>query len=96
MGELIDKWSFYAKPKMLSYRKQKTIWGSCTSKGNINLNYLLVKGPKEVLEYIYIHELVHLNIKNHSQIFWREVERLLPSYKKDMAWLKVNGQFLFL
>lgn len=94
--DLADKWSFYGKPEKLKYKKQKTMWGSCTSKGTINLNYLLIKGPKEVLEYIYIHELVHLKIKNHSQVFWNEVERLLPSYKKSKAWLKANGQLLFL
>lgn len=94
--DLVVKWSFYSQPEKLRYKKQKTVWGSCTSKGTINLNYLLIKAPKEVLEYIYIHELVHLKIKNHSQVFWNEVGKLLPSYKKSKAWLKANGQLISL
>lgn len=93
---LKNKYSFYGEAVNIYYKKQKTIWGSCTSKGNININYLLIKAPEEVLEYIYVHELVHLNIKNHSKVFWLEVEKLFPEYKKWRIWLKDNGHLLFL
>lgn len=90
------KWKGYNEPNRIFLKKQKTIWGSCSNKGNININYLLIKAPSDVLEYVYIHELVHLKFKNHSTFFWNEVKRLLPEYEKSMTWLKDNGHFLFL
>jgi len=98
MSSLTDilkfKWKDINIPTSISYRKQKTIWGSCTIKGRINLNINLIKAPQDVIEYIYIHELVHLEIRNHSKSFWLRVENLLPDYKQSKRWLKDNGHLI--
>lgn len=92
--DMVEGWGHVNKPTAITYRKQKTIWGSCTSKGKINLNVNLVKAPIEVIEYIYIHELVHLEIRNHSKVFWDRVETLLPDYRLAKKWLKDNGHLI--
>lgn len=74
----------------------KTRWGSCSSTGTLSFTWRLVMAPVEVIDYVVIHELVHLRIKNHSSMFWAEVERLMPSYKTKQEWLKTNGQLLTL
>ena len=78
----------------LSFRKQKTRWGSCTSKGNISLNCLLVKVPEEVRDYVIIHELAHRKHLNHSKAFWALVEKYDPKYRTHRAWLRVKGRDL--
>ena len=52
--------------------------------------------PSSVVDYVILHELVHLKIKNHSKDFWAQVGKLMPDYKKHMAWLKKNGKLLTL
>lgn len=94
IDDLILKWAYINKPSSITYRKQKTIWGSCTIKGKINININLAKAPIEVIEYIYIHELVHLEIRNHSRSFWNRVESILPDYRKSKRWLKDNGHLI--
>ncbi len=63
-------------------RNQKTRWGSCSAKNNISLNMKLVRLPDEMIEYVLLHELVHTRIKNHSNEFWTELNRLLGDAKK--------------
>ncbi len=63
-------------------KNQRTLWGSCSHKNNINLNYKLYILPVELQEYVILHELVHLKIKNHSKDFWNELERYCPDYKR--------------
>ncbi|KAF0092676.1 MAG: hypothetical protein FD141_860 [Fusobacteria bacterium] len=92
--DLVEAWGHINKPTSITYRKQRTIWGSCTAKGKINLNINLIKAPIEVIEYIYIHELVHMEIRNHSKVFWTRVETLLPNYKSAKKWLKDNGHLI--
>jgi hypothetical protein len=92
--DMVEGWGHVNKPTSITYRKQRTIWGSCTSKGKLNLNINLVKAPIEVIEYIYIHELVHLEIRNHSRVFWDRVETLLPDYRLAKKWLKDNGHLI--
>ncbi len=62
-------------------RSQKTRWGSCSAKNNINLNIKLINLPKELLDYVIMHELVHTKVKNHSQIFWKEMTKYYPNPK---------------
>ena len=71
----------------ITVRNQKTRWGSCSSKGNLNFNCLLMLAPPEVLD----HELCHRKQMNHSKAFWLEVEKVLPNYKEVRKWLKEEG-----
>ena len=75
----------------IAIRTQRTRWGSCSSKGNLNFNCLLGLVPSEVLDYVIVHELCHRKELNHSDRFWNEVFRILPDYKARKQWLKDNG-----
>ena len=84
---LIDRLSFLAKRYGFTYnrvfiRNQKTRWGSCSTKNNINLNVNLVRLPNELIDYTILHELVHTRVKNHSQRFWDQMDLLLGDAKK--------------
>lgn len=88
--------SYYAKQIGVTYgkitiRNQKTRWGSCSSKGNLNFNCLLMLTPSEVIDYVVVHELCHRKEMNHSVAFWAEVEKVIPNYKEQVKWLKENG-----
>ena len=78
----------------VTVKKQKTLWGSCSAKGNLNFNCLLLRCPEDVMDYVIIHELCHRRELNHSPRFWAEVERVLPEYRKPLKWLKTEGQAL--
>ncbi|MGI6527552.1 MAG: M48 family metallopeptidase [Caldicoprobacterales bacterium] len=78
----------------ISIRNQKTRWGSCSSKGNLNFNCLLMLTPPDVIDYVVVHELCHLKEPNHSARFWSEVARVLPDYNSSKEWLKINGSGL--
>lgn len=75
----------------VSLRFQKTRWGSCSGKGNLNFNCLLVLMPPSVVRYVVVHELAHRFEMNHSKAFWEIVARYQPSYKEDRKYLKENG-----
>lgn len=74
----------------------KTRWGSCGPKGTLNFTWRLVMAPEQVVTYVVTHELVHLRIRNHSSLFWQEVEKILPDYRAERTWLKDNGYLLSL
>lgn len=78
----------------IAIRKQQTRWGSCSSKGNLNFNCLLMLAPEEVRDYVVVHELCHRKQMNHSPLFWALVENVLPNYKDLRKWLKQNGSDL--
>ena len=75
----------------ITIRNQKTRWGSCSSKGNLNFNCLLMLCPEEVRDYVVVHELCHRKELNHSPRFWNEVARVMPDYTQRRKWLKENG-----
>jgi predicted metal-dependent hydrolase len=86
LNELSEKHGFtYNKVFM---RNQRTRWGSCSSKNNINLNIKLIRLPDEMIDYVILHELVHTRIKNHTKEFWRELDRLVGSAKTKNKRLK--------
>ena len=78
----------------VTVRCQRTKWGSCSARGNLNFNCLLMLCPPEVLDYVVVHELCHRKEMNNSPRFWAEVERVMPDYKKHRDWLKQNGSRL--
>ena len=75
----------------VTVRCQQTRWGSCSSEGNLNFNCLLMLAPREVLDYVVVHELAHRKQMNHSALFWQEVARECPDYREHLRWLKENG-----
>ena len=75
----------------VTIRNQKTRWGSCSTKGNLNFNCLLMLCPEEVRDYVVVHELCHRKELNHSARFWAEVEKILPDYCIKRKWLKEHG-----
>lgn len=78
----------------ITIRRQRTRWGSCSGKGNLNFNCLLMLTPPEVLDYVVVHELCHRKELNHSVRFWAEVVKILPDYRVRRDWLKDNGDAL--
>ena len=78
----------------ITIKNQKTRWGSCSSKGNLDFNCLLMMTPDKVRDYVVIHELCHLKQMNHSKMFWAEVEKVMPDYKVYRQWLSQNGNML--
>jgi len=81
-------------PQRVTIKDQKTRWGSCSSKGNLNFNWRAIMAPLKVVDYIVVHELCHLVHLNHSQDFWKLVSSTLPDYKAGKDWLRKNGRRL--
>ena len=91
-----ERVSYYAqqlgvRPGKITIRNQKTRWGSCSVKGNLNFNCLLMLAPKEVIDSVVVHELCHLIEMNHSAKFYEHVLSVFPDYHRHHAWLKENG-----
>ena len=84
------------EPGRVTIREQKSRWGSCSSKGNLNFNWKLIMAPPEALDYVVIHELCHLYEFNHSPRFWALVEAQMPEYKAWKQWLKDHTDDLYL
>lgn len=93
---LPEKCSFYAEKmgisfRKLSYRFQKTRWGSCSGNDNISFNCLLMLLPSPLIDYVVVHELSHIVQHNHSRQFWAVVENVMPDYKERRRLLKENS-----
>lgn len=96
---ITPKAEYFAKILNVSFnklfvKKQRSVWGSCSSKKNINFNLLLCLCPENVIDYIVVHELCHLKQLNHSKQFWAEVEKIFPKHKEAKNWLKTEGNKL--
>ncbi len=99
MAYIPGRVAFYAKQMGVTYgritiRNQHTRWGSCSSKGNLNFNCLLMLAPPEVIDSVVVHELAHRKEMNHSARFYAEVKRVFPEYDRWHGWLKENGAAL--
>jgi predicted metal-dependent hydrolase len=91
--------AYYAGISGLKYRSVRvnnasTRWGSCGYKDSLNFTWRLIMAPARVVDYVIIHELMHLKQKNHSRKFWAEVALMSPDYKLDEHWIKKNGHLL--
>jgi predicted metal-dependent hydrolase len=83
-------------PRAITIKTQKSRWGSCGIHNDININWLLIMAPQEVLEYVVVHELCHIRVKNHSSQFWSLVSEHLPDYQNRRNWLKKQGRSLMM
>ena len=87
LGEFTERVNHFCKIMdvtvgRITIRNQKTRWGSCSSKGNVNFNYQLYYMPRELMDYVIIHELSHRRHMNHSAEFWQEVEKYCKTYRE--------------
>ncbi len=82
------------KYKRVTFRNQKTRWGSCSSAKNLNFNWRLIMAPIEVIDYVVVHEMCHLKQMNHSKKFWDLVGEMIPNYKVIKKWLRDNQYLL--
>ena len=80
--------------RSITIRCQRSRWGSCNRQGDLNFNCLLMLVPKDVLDYVVVHELCHRKQMNHSAAFWAEVEKIVPNWKEHRKWLRENGDTL--
>jgi len=69
-------------------------WGSCSHQGNLSFAWRLIMAPLPIIDSVVVHELAHLEVKNHSRAFWNKVRSLDPEYKEHKEWLKNNGYLL--
>ena len=83
-------------PRSVRIKNQTSRWGSCGINDDINLNWLLILAPTEVFEYVVVHELCHIQVRNHSADFWSLVAAQLPNYKQQKIWLKTYGSSLMM
>ena len=94
--KIAERIDFYASrlaflPQKVSVRDLPTRWGSCTPGGKVYFNWKCVMAPLSVLDYLIVHELVHLEYFNHSREFWDKVSTILPNCEESKDWLKRNG-----
>jgi hypothetical protein len=80
--------------RRVTFRNQKTRWGSCSAAKNLNFNWRLIMAPIEVIDYVVVHELCHLKQMNHSPKFWDLVAQMIPNYKSAQRWLSDNSVYL--
>ncbi len=69
-------------------------WGSCGTNGTLNFSWRLIMAPLEIIDYVVVHELVHLEQRDHSRLFWNKVKTIMPDFKRRQNWLKYNGRNL--
>tara|TARA_Y100000590_G_scaffold470043_1_gene661569 strand:+ start:3027 stop:3731 length:705 start_codon:yes stop_codon:yes gene_type:complete len=93
LDKQIEKFSSIVgvKPKKIIIKNLKGRWGSTTEKSEINLNANIMKAPNLVIDYIVLHEICHLKIKEHSFHFWNLVSKYMPKYREQIKWLEING-----
>lgn len=78
----------------ITIRNQRSLWGSCTAEGNLNFNCLLMLAPRDVADYVVVHELCHRLEMNHSQRFWKHVADVIPDYREKRRWLREEGNVI--
>ena len=94
--ELIEIWhsEFGKKLQEVRLKNMNSRWGSCTVQGKVSLNWRLIMAPETVFEYVFIHELCHLQVRSHGAEFWVLVEKDIPNYRKHRLWLRKHGYML--
>ncbi|MBL4740184.1 MAG: M48 family metallopeptidase [Sneathiella sp.] len=77
--------------KKIALKDQKSRWGSCSPRGNLNFSWRLLLMPETILDYVVAHEVAHLRHMNHSADFWALVQKMHPEMETSKSWLKQNG-----
>lgn len=80
--------------KQVKITSAQTRWGSCSIQGTLNFTWRLVMAPLPMIDYVVVHELAHLRVRNHGKKFWAEVKAILPDYQEKRDWFNKNGQAL--
>lgn len=78
-------------PTAVKVKEQRRRWGSCAADKTLRFNWRLIMAPLAVIDYVVVHELCHLQERNHGKGFWALVESILPDYRKHRKWLRDNG-----
>jgi predicted metal-dependent hydrolase len=78
-------------PQGVKITSAQTRWGSCSGENNLAFSFRLIMAPPSVIDYVIVHELMHIKEKNHSPRFWKLIESAMPEYKSHRHWLKENG-----
>jgi len=94
LPEIVREIGYENEVNRIAIRGQKTRWGSCSSQKNLNFNWRLMMAPKDVVKYVVLHELTHLEHMDHSARFWLAVRDSCPEYKRHKVWLRDNGRLL--
>ena len=99
LEHITQRVGYWAQITGLKYRSIRinsatTRWGSCGYKDGLSFTWRLIMAPARVVDYVVIHELMHLKQKNHSRKYWAEVAKVMPDYRQDERWLKANGHLL--
>ena len=96
--QTVERWQSRVgrKPVRISLGNQKSLWGSCSSKGSLRFNWRIVMAPPALIDYVAVHELCHLVVANHSDRFWEQVARLMPDYSQRRLKLRKLGPLLTL
>ena len=96
-----ERLEYFSSTSSLKYKafrisNAKKRWGSCSIKGSLNFSWRLIMAPVDVIDYVIVHELVHLAEHNHSRKFWQKVANIMPDYRKHRKWLRENGNYLYI
>ena len=99
LNRLTEKTNRYAgimgvSPNSIVARDYKSRWGSCSSKGDVSYNWRIIIAPHQIVDYMVVHELCHMQHPNHSPAYWNSVKRVIPDYKESRQWLKDHGASL--
>lgn len=97
--KISERVKWYAQKRNFKYNKinitdAKKRWGSCSPNRNLNFSWRIIMAPLPVVDYVVVHELVHLEEKRHTKEFWNKVKMLMPDYEKHKDWLKKYGYLL--
>lgn len=88
--------NFKDKVTQIRVKEQKRRWASCTGKNAILFNWRISMARPDVIDYIVVHEMCHMDYRNHSKFFWNRVSEIMPEYKEKHEWLKLNGMNLYI
>lgn len=85
---------FEAKPSLIKVQSLKNKWGNCSKTNQLRFNWRVVMAKMSIIDYVLVHELCHIEHKDHSKAFWNEVQKILPDFEERKEWLRINGDLL--